>query len=64
MRVFFGAETAHSALEESSLVATSYGSGDRPIGVIAVIGPMRMNYGKVMSIVDFTADLVSRIVTE
>lgn len=61
MQVFLGAETAHAALEESSMVVTSYGPENTAIGAIAVIGPMRMNYGKVMSIVDFTADLVSRL---
>jgi len=62
LQVFLGAETAHTALEGSSVVATPYGPADHPIGAIAVIGPMRMNYGKVMSIVDFTAELVSKIV--
>lgn len=61
IQVFLGAETAHAALEDSSMVVTSYGPEDHAIGAIAVIGPMRMNYGKVMSIVDFTADLVSRL---
>ncbi len=61
IHVFLGAETAHEALGESSLVATPYGPDDHPLGAIAVIGPRRMNYGKVMSIVDFTADLVSRL---
>jgi heat-inducible transcriptional repressor len=62
LQVFLGAETAHTALEGSSVIATPYGPDDHPIGAIAVIGPMRMNYGKVMSIVDFTAELVSKIV--
>lgn len=61
IHVFLGAETAHEALGESSLVATPYGPDDHPLGAIAVIGPQRMNYGKVMSIVDFTAALVSRL---
>ena len=42
----------------------SYGTGERPIGALAVIGPMRMNYGKVISIVDFTADVVSQVLLE
>ena len=62
IQVFLGAETAHAALTDSSLVVTPYGPEDRPIGAIAVIGPMRMNYGKVMSIVDFTAELVSKMI--
>ena len=47
------------ALVGSSVVAMSYGPEEQPIGALAVIGPMRMNYGKVMSVVDFTADTVS-----
>ncbi len=62
LQVFLGAETAHTALEGTSVIATPYGPSDHPIGAIAVIGPMRMNYGKVMSIVDFTAELVGKIV--
>ena len=42
----------------------SYGPEERRIGALAVIGPMRMNYGKVMSVVDFTADLVSQLLAE
>ncbi len=61
IQVFLGAETAHTALVGSSVVAESYGPEEQPIGAIAVIGPMRMNYGKVMSIVDFTADVVSEL---
>ncbi len=64
IQVFLGAETAHAALSESSVVAVPYGADERPIGAIAVIGPMRMNYGKVMSVVDFTADLLGDLLGE
>lgn len=64
IQVFLGAETSLSPLGESSVVAMSYGPEECPIGAIAVIGPMRMNYGKVMSIVDFTADVISEIIGE
>jgi heat-inducible transcriptional repressor len=64
IRVFLGAETALDALSGSSVVAMPYGPGEAPIGALAVIGPMRMNYGKVISVVDFTADVVSQILTE
>jgi heat-inducible transcriptional repressor len=60
LQVFLGAETAMSALATSSVVAVSYGPEDQPIGALAVIGPMRMNYGKVMSVVDVTAETVSQ----
>jgi heat-inducible transcriptional repressor len=62
--VFLGAETAMQALSGSSVVAMPYGPDDTPIGALAVIGPMRMNYGKVMSVVDFTADTVSQLLAE
>ncbi|HUJ58773.1 MAG TPA: heat-inducible transcriptional repressor HrcA [Kofleriaceae bacterium] len=64
IQVFLGAETAMQALTGSSVVAMSYGPEEQPIGALAVIGPMRMNYGKVMSVVDFTADTVSQLLAE
>lgn len=64
VQVFLGAETSFAPLNDSSIVAMPYGPEEQPIGAMAVIGPMRMNYGKVMSIVDFTADLVSQIIGE
>jgi heat-inducible transcriptional repressor len=64
IQVFLGAETAMQALSGSSVVAMSYGPEEQPIGALAVIGPMRMNYSKVMSVVDFTADTVSQLLAE
>lgn len=64
LQVFLGAETAMSALSGSSVVGVSYGPEEAPIGALAVIGPMRMNYGKVMSVVDVTAETVSQLLAE
>lgn len=64
LQVFLGAETALSALASSSVIAMSYGPEEQPIGTLAVIGPMRMNYGKVMSVVDVTADAVTQLLAE
>ncbi|HUS31175.1 MAG TPA: heat-inducible transcriptional repressor HrcA [Kofleriaceae bacterium] len=64
LQVFLGAETAMQALSSSSVVAMPYGPDEQPIGALAVIGPMRMNYGKVMSVVDYTADTVSQLLAE
>ena len=64
LQVFLGAETALSALATSSVIAMSYGPEEQPIGALAVIGPMRMNYGKVMSVVDVTADTVTQLLAE
>jgi heat-inducible transcriptional repressor len=64
LQVFLGAETALAALASSSVIAMSYGPEEQPIGALAVIGPMRMNYGKVMSVVDVTADTVTQLLAE
>jgi heat-inducible transcriptional repressor len=64
IQVFLGAETAMGALSASSVVAMPYGPDEAPIGAIAVIGPMRMNYAKVMSVVDFTAEVVTELLRE
>jgi heat-inducible transcriptional repressor len=64
LQVFLGAETALTALASSSVIAVSYGPEEQPIGALAVIGPMRMNYGKVMSVVDVTAETVSQLLAE
>jgi heat-inducible transcriptional repressor len=64
LQVFLGTETAMQALSNSSIVGASYGPEEKPIGALAVIGPMRMNYGKVMSVVDFTAETVSQLLAD
>jgi heat-inducible transcriptional repressor len=64
IQVFLGAETQYASLSDAAVVAAKYGGEDRPLGAIAVIGPTRMNYGKVMSVVDFTAALVTQILGE
>jgi heat-inducible transcriptional repressor len=59
IQVWLGAETPFAELADLSVVATPYGPEDRPVGSIAVIGPTRMNYSRVIPLVDFTAELVS-----
>ena len=59
--VFIGSEAKLADLEDISVVASSYGSQDRPLGTIGVIGPSRMNYSKVIPLVDFTADVITEM---
>lgn len=59
--VFIGAEANLADLTEISVVASTYGSDDRPLGTIGVIGPSRMNYSKVIPLVDFTADVINEV---
>jgi len=55
-------ETQIDELKDFTVVATSYGDEARPLGTLGVIGPMRMNYSKVINLVDFTAQLVSGVI--
>lgn len=64
LQVFLGAESAHGAFAEASVVAIPYGVGTQTLGALAVIGPTHMNYGKVISMVDFTADVLTEFLTE
>jgi heat-inducible transcriptional repressor len=61
IQVWLGADTPFAEVGDLSVVATPYGPEDRPVGTIAVIGPTRMNYSKVIPLVDFTAELVSGV---
>lgn len=59
--VFIGSEANLADLTDISVVAASYGSEERPLGTIGVIGPSRMNYSKVIPLVDFTADVITEV---
>ena len=59
--VFIGAEANLTDLNDISVVAASYGNDERPLGTIGVIGPSRMNYSRVIPLVDFTAEVITEI---
>ncbi len=65
VRIFIGAENKLFSLTGSTLVISPYMSNDRRIvGAVGVIGPKRLNYGRVVPIVDYTAQLVGKLVAE
>ncbi|HKA87235.1 MAG TPA: heat-inducible transcriptional repressor HrcA [Haliangiales bacterium] len=59
IQVWVGAESPFRDIADVSVVGAPYGPEDRPVGSIAVVGPTRMNYSRVIPLVDFTAELVS-----
>lgn len=64
VRVFIGSENKLFSLSGSSLVVSPYMNADRRIiGAVGVIGPTRLNYGRIVPIVDYTAQLVGRLVS-
>lgn len=65
VRIFIGSENKLFSLSGSSLVVSPYMNADRKIiGAIGVIGPTRLNYGRIVPIVDYTAQLVGRLLSE
>lgn len=65
VRIFIGSENKLFSLSGSALVVSPYMNAERKIvGAIGVIGPTRLNYGRVVPIVNYTAQLVGRILSE
>lgn len=63
--VFIGSENKLFSMSGSSLVISPYRDQSRRIiGAIGVIGPTRLNYGRIVPIVDYTARLVGRMVSD
>ena len=61
-KIFIGAENKLFALSGSSIVAAPYrGAEGKVVGVVGVIGPTRLNYARVVPMVDFTAHTLSRL---
>jgi len=65
VRIFIGSENKLFSLTGSSLVVSPYMNADRKIiGAVGVIGPTRLNYGRIVPIVDYTAQVVGRILSD
>ena len=64
VRIFIGSENKLFSLSGSSLIAAPFTDSDKKIvGVVGVIGPTRLNYARIIPMVDYTARLVGRLLT-
>jgi len=62
LRIFIGAETRLFSLSGSAVIAAPYMTGrQRVLGAIGVIGPARLNYARVIPLVDYTAKVLGRL---
>ena len=62
--IFIGSETKLFSLSGSSLIVAPFKDAEHKIvGVLGVIGPTRLNYARIIPVVDYTAKLVSRLLT-
>ncbi len=64
VQIFIGSQNQNAKLEGCSLITSTFSNQKGAIGTLGVIGPMRMDYSQVIPIVDFTAQLVSRILEQ
>lgn len=61
-RIFIGSENRMFALSGSSVIAAPYrGSEGQVVGVVGVIGPTRLNYARIVPMVDYTAQALTRL---
>ncbi|OLN23409.1 heat-inducible transcriptional repressor HrcA [Domibacillus antri] len=63
IRVKIGTENAEQAMEDCSLITASYSVGDEPVGTIAILGPKRMEYSRVITLVDFLSHDMTNVLT-
>ncbi len=59
VQIFIGEESGYGLLDDCSVVTRSYRVNDEVVGVLGVIGPTRMDYERVIPIVDVTARLLA-----
>lgn len=62
VRIFIGSENKLFSLSGSSLIVAPYRDDeDRIVGAVGVIGPTRLNYSRIVPMVDYTAQLIARL---
>ncbi|MBS4173592.1 heat-inducible transcriptional repressor HrcA [Bacillus sp. FJAT-49736] len=64
IHVKIGKENKLSEMENCSLITASYSVGNEPVGTIAILGPTRMEYSRVISLLDFLSNDMSRVLTK
>jgi len=62
--IYIGTEISYSDIDNCSLIISSYKVKDKPSGRLAVLGPTRMHYGKVVSTVEYLSERLSRVLKD
>ena len=60
IQIYIGNESGSELLADCSLISAPYKKDNKTVGVLGVIGPKRMNYQRIVEIVDFTARIFSK----
>ena len=64
VQILIGSENSMDEMKKLSVVVSTCREGNRPIGVVGIIGPTRMNYAKAIYIVDNTARFITNMLAE
>ncbi|MEN3929904.1 heat-inducible transcriptional repressor HrcA [Microvirga sp. W0021] len=65
VRIFIGSENKLFSLSGSSLIAAPFrDTAQKIVGVVGIIGPTRLNYSRIVPMVDYTAQVVSRLLSK
>lgn len=64
LQLVMGAESQFTQRHNFSLVAMRYGNDEGPMGLVGIIGPMRMPYGRIMPLVEYLGEVLGRKVEE
>jgi heat shock gene repressor HrcA len=65
VRIFIGSENKLFSLSGSSLIAAPFrDSSQKIVGVVGIIGPTRLNYARIVPMVDYTAQVVSQVLAK
>ncbi|OGS98930.1 MAG: heat-inducible transcriptional repressor HrcA [Gallionellales bacterium RIFCSPLOWO2_12_FULL_59_22] len=64
IHIFVGGESGLASLDECSVIAAPYSVGSQVVGTLAVVGPKRMDYQRVIPIVDITAKLLGNALSQ
>ena len=64
VQVVIGHENPEASLSDVSVVAASYGTGDRVLGTVGIVGPTRMEYARTIALVDHLAHVLTRFLSE
>lgn len=64
VQIILGPESQLEDLKQISLISSPYHRGDTQLGVLGVIGPLRMDYSRIIPVVEFTASLLSELLED
>ncbi len=64
VKIYIGSELGVPEMENCSLIVTNYRLKNQPSGKLAVLGPMRMEYGHIIPVLEYVSDVLTDVLSE